>query len=131
MLSASPIKLLHHSAFPGLDIPPGNPILTFVQPKDIQHIGQELAIQWSDGRESFIPLETLRRFCPCAGCMGEKDIFGTVYRAPDRPYSARAFELVRCVPVGSYAIQPQWGDGHASGIYTWDWLHRVAHAPSE
>src|SRR5262252_4920092 len=32
-----------------------------VRPKDIQQIGQELAIKWEDGSESFVPLEKLRR----------------------------------------------------------------------
>src|SRR5579862_7948774 len=38
-----------------------------MRPADLQLIGTELAIKWADGRESFIPLETLRRACPCAG----------------------------------------------------------------
>ena len=45
---------------------------------NIQHIGNELAIRWEDGSESFIPLETLRRCCPCASCHGETDILGNV-----------------------------------------------------
>ncbi|HTA95201.1 MAG TPA: gamma-butyrobetaine hydroxylase-like domain-containing protein, partial [Verrucomicrobiae bacterium] len=40
-------------------------------PADIQQIGNELAVRWGDGGESFILLEKLRRACPCAGCKGE------------------------------------------------------------
>ncbi|MFM7100663.1 MAG: DUF971 domain-containing protein [Verrucomicrobiota bacterium] len=98
------------------------------QPTDLQPIGKELAIRWSDGSESFVALEILRRFCPCAGCLGEKDIFGTVYKAPDRPYGPQAFELRQLRPVGGYAVQPVWGDGHQTGLYTWEWLERVAGA---
>ena len=47
-----------------------------MRPLDIQQIGNELAIKWDDGSESFIPLETLRRCCPCAGCKGEDGHFG-------------------------------------------------------
>jgi len=39
-----------------------------MRPLDIQQIGKELAIKWDDGDESFIPLEALRRCCPCAEC---------------------------------------------------------------
>ena len=49
-----------------------------MRPLDIQPIGGELAIKWEDGSESFVSLEKLRRFCPCAGCKGEVDIMGTV-----------------------------------------------------
>jgi len=93
---------------------------------DIQHIGNELAVKWDDGAESFIPLEKLRRCCPCAGCKGETDILGNVHKNPDRPLSLRAFELTRVVRVGGYAIQPVWADGHTSGIYSFDYLKRVA-----
>ena len=37
-----------------------------------------------------------------------------------------AVELVRFAVVGGYAIQPVWGDGHATGIYSFDYLKRVA-----
>lgn len=97
-----------------------------MKPVDLQIIGNELAIKWPDETEHFIAFETLRRFCPCAACMGEKDIFGNLYRPPDRPFGANAFELIRLNPVGAYAVQPTWGDGHGSGIYTWDWLQRIA-----
>jgi DUF971 family protein len=97
-----------------------------VGPLDIQRIGNELAIKWADGGESYIPLATLRRSCPCAGCKGEMDILGNVYKNPDRPLAANAFELVRVGRVGGYAIQPVWADGHDSGIYSYEYLIRVA-----
>ena len=97
-----------------------------MRPLDIQPIGNELAIKWDDGSESFIPLETLRRCCPCAGCKGETDIMGNVYKNPAQPLTPRAFELVRFTVVGGYAIQPVWADGHATGIYSFDYLKRVA-----
>ena len=97
-----------------------------MRPQDIQHIGSELAIRWGDGTESFIPLANLRRACPCAGCKGETDILGNVYKNPEQPLTAKALELVRIVSVGGYAIQPVWADGHATGIYSFDYLRRVA-----
>ena len=100
-----------------------------MQPVEIQQIGNELAIKWDDGRESFVLLEMLRRACPCAGCKGEGDIMGNVYKNPDRPLAPQAFQLTRIANVGGYAIQPNWGDGHASGIYSYEYLRRVAEPP--
>ncbi len=97
-----------------------------MRPADIQHIGSELAIKWDDGSESFIPLEKLRRACPCAGCKGEMDILGNVYKGPDVALPPTAFELVRITRVGGYAVQPVWADGHATGIYSFDYLRSVA-----
>jgi DUF971 family protein len=93
---------------------------------DIQQIGNELAIKWDDGGEDFIPLETLRRSCPCAGCKGETDIMGNVYKNPEAPLSPKSFELRKIVSVGGYAVQPLWGDGHNTGIYSFEYLRRVA-----
>jgi DUF971 family protein len=97
-----------------------------MRPVDIQPIGNELAVKWDDGGENFIPLEKLRRCCPCAGCKGEVDIMGNVYRNPETVRTPKAFELVRITSVGGYAVQPVWADGHSSGIYSFDYLKRVA-----
>jgi DUF971 family protein len=97
-----------------------------MQPADIQRIGDELAIKWDDGTESYISLPALRRSCPCAGCKGEVDILGNVYKNPDRSLAPNAFELVRLGRVGGYALQPVWADGHDSGIFSYDYLRRVA-----
>jgi DUF971 family protein len=97
-----------------------------VRPKDIQQVGNELAVKWNDGSEHFIPLEKLRRCCPCAGCRGETDIMGNVYKNPEQKLPPIAFELVRFENVGAYAIQPAWRDGHATGIYPFDYLRQIA-----
>jgi len=97
-----------------------------MQISDIQQIGEELAIKWDDGSESFIKLETLRRSCPCAGCKGEVDIMGNLYKNPEKPLTPAAFRLVRLSRVGGYALQPVWGDGHESGLFAFDYLKRVA-----
>jgi DUF971 family protein len=97
-----------------------------MRPVDIQQIGSELAVKWDDGAESFISLEKLRRHCPCAGCKGEMDIMGNLYKNPDKPLPPSAFQLVRFSQVGGYAIQPVWADGHSSGLFAFDYLRRVA-----
>jgi len=100
-----------------------------MHPTDLQQVGAELAIKWNDGGETFIPLEKLRRHCPCAGCKGETDIMGNLYQNPQQPLTPAAFQLRQVLRVGTYAIQPVWGDGHASGIYSFEYLQRVAAAP--
>jgi DUF971 family protein len=100
-----------------------------MRPVDLQPIGEELAIKWDDGSESFIPLQKLRRCCPCAGCKGEMDIMGNVYKNPPKPLSSQAFQLVRLETVGGYAIRPIWADGHATGLFSFDYLKRVADMP--
>ena len=96
-----------------------------MKPLDIQQVGNELAVKWENGEESFIRLENLRRACPCAGCKGEMDIMGNLYKNPDQPLTGKAFELVKFFTVGGYAIQPVWADGHNTGIYSFDYLHRA------
>ena len=94
--------------------------------KDIQIIGNELAIIWPDGRESYMELTLLRRSCPCAGCKGEMDIMGNVYKNPTRPLSDAACQIVKLQLVGGYAVQPVWKDGHSTGLYSWEYLAAIA-----
>lgn len=97
-----------------------------MRPIDIQPIGVELAIKWEDGSENFVPLEKLRRYCPCAGCKGEVDIMGNLYKGPDKPLTPKAFQMLRLERVGSYAVQPFWADGHSTGLFAFDYLKKVA-----
>ena len=96
-----------------------------LEPTNIQQIGDELAIQWNDGSESYFDLEMLRRACPCAACGGEPDVLGNISR-PDVSYSEKSFELAGFDIVGGYAVQPRWGDGHVTGIYSFQYLRRLA-----
>jgi len=92
----------------------------------MQQIGNELAIKWEDGHESFVTLEKLRRYCPCAGCKGERDVMGKLYKGPERPLTPASFQLRGITLVGTYGMQPIWGDGHATGIFSFDYLQQVA-----
>ena len=97
--------------------------------KNAQMIGSELAILWSDGAESYLPLERFRRACPCAMCGGEPDVLGNIVR-PDVNYTASSFELVGWQIVGGYAIQPRWADGHNTGLYSFQYLRRITGDPA-
>lgn len=92
---------------------------------DLQVIGDELAVKWGDGEESFVSLERLRRHCPCAGCKGEMDVMGNVYKGPEIPLGPDSFRLTRIDPVGGYALQPVWADGHATGLYSFEYLRAL------
>ena len=107
------------------DVGEGQSSDKIMRPTDIQPIGDELAIKWDDGRESYVRLEKLRRGCPCAGCKGETDILGNLYKNPDKPLSPAAFQLVRVASVGGYAICPVWADGHGTGLYSFDYLRKL------
>jgi DUF971 family protein len=102
--------------------------LDAVRPLDVQIIGSELAIKWDDQTESFISLNSLRRYCPCAGCKGEVDVLGNLHKGPEIPLTADSFQLVGLQQVGGYALQPVWADGHESGLFTFDFLRRLPSA---
>ncbi len=97
-----------------------------MRPTNVQQIGNELAVKWDDGSESFIALESLRRACPCAGCKGEMDVMGNLYKGPEKPLRPESFQLRGVAHVGGYAIQPQWADGHSTGLYSFDYLRSIA-----
>jgi DUF971 family protein len=103
-----------------------------LEPKNIQQIGNELAIQWNDRTESCFDMQRLRRACPCAACGGEPDVLGNISR-PDVTYSDKSFELTGFEIVGGYALQPRWRDGHGTGIYSFQYLLRLAevNAPNQ
>lgn len=94
-------------------------------PKDIQIIGNELAILWPDGRENYFHAEQLRAGSPSAENIGEPDILGKIHGGDPRT----EFPVVRLkawYPVGNYAIRLAFSDGHASGLFSWQYLQHLA-----
>jgi len=98
-----------------------------LEPINIQQVGDELAIAWNDGTESFLKLELLRRACPCAACGGEPNVLGNILR-PHLTYTEKSFQLIGFDLVGGYALQPRWADGHGTGIYGFTYLRRLGQA---
>jgi len=98
-------------------------------PTNIEVIGDELAVAWNDGQETFVRLKTLRRYCPCAGCAGEADVLGQVAK-PEVTHTDASFKIRSHQLVGGYAWQPTWEDGHATGIFTFDLLRKLADIPN-
>ncbi len=97
-----------------------------MRPLDVQVIGNELAVKWDDGTETYLRLEAMRRYCPCAGCQGEVDVMGNLHKGPPVKLTPASYEIRQIAQIGGYALQPVWGDGHASGIYSFEYLRRVA-----
>ena len=78
-----------------------------------------LELAFSDGARFRIPLELLRVCSPSAVVMGHgpgQEVLQT---------GKRDVTLVDLQPVGNYAIQPSFSDGHNSGIYTWAYLYEL------
>ena len=88
-------------------------------------VGDELAIRWQDGEESYLKLAHLREKCPCASCQGEPDALGRVIR-PVPSMAPRSNELQGWDFVGGYALQLSWADGHRTGIYSFAYLKDLA-----
>ena len=78
-----------------------------------------LEIAFSDGRSYRLPYEFLRVHSPSAEVRGHGP-GQEVLQVGKRAVEIRALE-----PVGSYAVQPQFSDGHSTGIYSWDYLYEL------
>jgi DUF971 family protein len=100
-------------------------------PKNLQAIGDELAIAWPDGSEIYLKLADLRRLCPCAECSGERDLLGRLAKPPARPLTSESFRLAGTAPVGGYAVQLFWGDGHSDGLYIYEKLREWGENPPQ
>jgi DUF971 family protein len=78
-----------------------------------------LEIVFSDGRSFRLPYELLRVYSPSAEVRGHGP-GQEVLQTGKREVEMRALE-----PVGSYAVQPVFSDGHSTGIYSWDYLYEL------
>jgi DUF971 family protein len=94
------------------------------QIRNLQIVGRELAIAWSDEHETFLTLEQLRKECPCAVCNGEPDVLGRGEK-PKVKHTPASYELASYELVGGYGWQPKWADGHNTGIFSVGHLRRL------
>jgi DUF971 family protein len=95
-----------------------------VKPTRIELIGDEVAIKWADGAESFITSSALRAASPSAAARGEPDIFGRVHGG-EGPRDFSGVTVVGWEMIGGYAVRFEFSDGHGSGLYTYDLLRRL------
>lgn len=101
-----------------------------LHPLDVQLIGSEVAIRWSDGAESFVTFATLRANSPSAEVRGEQDIFGTKYGG-EAPRSHIGVEVLGWERVGNYALRFDFSDGHRTGLYPYPLLRQLGAVPRE
>lgn len=93
----------------------------------------ELVIEWSDSQRRVYRWSELRENCPCATCREKRSqpaqllpVISAEEAQPPRPTSMK--------PVGNYAYNIEWSDGHSSGIYSFTLLRqlgRVEEGPGE
>ena len=80
-----------------------------------------IKIDWKDGHHSEYELRYLRDNCPCATCTGAH---GATPSSSFQMYQ-EALKIAAVEPLGSYAVQINWSDGHKSGIYSYDHLRKI------
>jgi DUF971 family protein len=83
-----------------------------------------VAVRWNDGHAATYPYAYLRRRCPCAIC---RDTPPVVKTEPDPfPMLGKGpIATTGATPIGRYAIQFHWNDGHAEGIYSYSYLRGI------
>lgn len=80
---------------------------------------RRLEIAFDDGARFSIPFELLRVLSPSAEVKGHgpgQEVLQT---------GKREVLIEALSPVGHYAVQPRFSDGHDSGLYTWDYLYEL------
>jgi DUF971 family protein len=76
-----------------------------------------LEVTFSDGAQFRIPFELMRIYSPSAEVQGHgpgQEVLQT---------GKRDVELTALEPIGNYAVQPTFSDGHDTGIFSWDYLY--------
>ena len=87
-----------------------------------------LQITWSDGEVRRSSFPTLRKACPCATCREKSR--ADVTRKPNllpvlSAAEAQPIKIVRMRPVGNYAYNIDFSDGHGSGLFTIELLREL------
>ncbi len=93
-----------------------------IEPREImQETDARLRITWADERVCRFDAPTLRRACPCAGCVNEWTGERTL-----RPETISDEVTISDIEiVGRYALNFRWSDGHATGIYSFRYLRQL------
>jgi DUF971 family protein len=78
-----------------------------------------LEITFDDGAEYALPFELLRVYSPSAEVRGHgpgQEVLQT---------GKRDVGITALDPIGNYAVQPTFSDGHTTGLYSWDYLYHL------
>jgi DUF971 family protein len=93
--------------------------------------GTGMDIEWVDGHRSHYNFQWLRDACPCATCTEERNNHNRKPGEPEKkpaallPMYKEPVKPKETSPVGRYAVNFSWNDGHTSGIYSWDYLREM------
>lgn len=82
------------------------------------------SVKFDDGSSGEITAKALRENCPCAECKGE-EVLLYKFTPKEKNYTENSFIMEKAQPVGNYAIQFFWKDGHSTGIYKWEYLKQI------
>ena len=86
---------------------------------------QSLELVWPEGATTKLAYRLVRGECPCATCRDEWT--GDRILQPDQIRPDLKLEGLEAI--GSYAVRFVWNDGHSSGIFTWELLHKLGLPP--
>lgn len=78
-----------------------------------------LEVEFDDGHAFKLPFEFLRVYSPSAEVRGHGAGQETLQ------VGKRDVVITELHPIGHYAVQPLFSDGHTSGIYSWDYLYEI------
>ena len=95
--------------------------MSAIWPVEIRVLRAErgLEIDFDDGSHFRYPAELLRVESPSAEVQGHNP--AQKVTVPGK----RLVGIVRVEHVGNYAVRIVFDDGHDTGIYSWEWLHRL------
>jgi DUF971 family protein len=88
-----------------------------------------LTIRWQDGTTAFLSVALLRRMSPSADMRQLRDEMehNPLTVLPNRPMgSSGALTALGAELAGNYGLKISFSDGHATGIYTWQYLRELA-----
>ncbi|MBT3268254.1 DUF971 domain-containing protein [Candidatus Poribacteria bacterium] len=90
-----------------------------------------LTMTWADGTSDVYPVPFLRTQCPCATCREfreqPQDPFRVLGEGADVVTGDLHVEAM--TPVGHYALQFAFSDGHGTGIYSYEYLSELSPPP--
>ncbi len=100
-----------------------------LRPTSLELEEDRVVITWSDGLTTRHRMDLLRKGCPCATCRTERKKLerpGPVLRVLTDAPSVTEVRILEFSPVGRYALNFLFNDGHNAGIYTYDFLRENA-----
>lgn len=115
-LSAGPATLACYSPRAMAGLTKDSPVPTEIL---LHQQSRRLEVAFSDGARFELSFEFLRVNSPSAEVRGHgpgQEVLQT---------GKRNVEIREIEPVGNYALQPVFSDGHSTGIFSWDYLYEL------